>query len=220
MGSMRSLGNRGCATVEPIRFTCQDDLAAHWIDTARRDGLRVVGTGIGYNAILTIAGRSCRIEAIDLTDGRYSLDLELIENDRARSRIEHILCASGAMCSVPQIFGATDALYRCRSGTCERWISRLQGTATGVKVTQRRRNDAHEEFLEGLIKNPESNSVEFSTGPAYDVARQCPSEFIRLTIESGLLIGEAHRKFVKDLAHDLEQLGSVPAVLLGIVVER
>lgn len=202
--------------MEPILFTCEGRLAERWIEAAVRDGFSVK-SWTAQSVQLTYGDLESSVR-VSSYKGNYVLDLESTRDRSLRDRLERLLCASGAQCNIPAVFGGYDALCRCSIGIVPQWLDRLRVNDISVDSTIRRGLTRTTEFLEGIVIGPHGSKVRFTTGAAYDPVGDCACDLIEMDIHTRLIVREVHRQFVKTLTRELDNLSAVTLVLFGVLL--
>lgn len=202
--------------MEPILFTCNGALAENWIEAAVRDGLSVESrtdelVKMNYGDVVF----SVRVRR---GDGYSVLDLESIRDAPLRYRLERLLCASGARCNIPDLFGAYDALYRCSIGTIPKWLDRLRMSGIAVDSVVSRENASGDEFLDGIATGSIGRKVRFTAGAAYDLVSDIACDLVEIDIQTRWCMRAVDRQFVRELAGELDALNAVAIVLFGKMV--
>ena len=90
-------------------------------------------------------------------------------------------------------------------------------TNRGFKVAAhpREENGIGVGFLTGTAIGTTGRKVRFETGAAYDPALEAACDLVEMDIQTRLIVRESDRRFVRELARELDATNAKAIVLLG-----
>lgn len=152
--------------MQPVRYTLRPTLAREWINIAYRNGITITD---GQDVVF-VETESDRFEVrmLHLKDGGCRLNLDNIADESTPVRLETMLHACGATCTVPVISGDIDCVYACPPSTVNRWLRKAEAAAIDISTSRMWSNEDASDWIEGQLSEGPASKLFFTTGYAVD----------------------------------------------------